>query len=55
MSGAFAGVLPIAAAGMLCTAAEMLLPRSGTRSAAKAAIGLTFLALLAEKIAVIFL
>jgi len=45
----------IAAAGVACAIAETLLPRSGTRTAAHAAIGLTFLALLAEKIAGIFL
>ena len=55
MTEAFAGVLPVAAAGVVCTLAELLLPRSGTRAAARTAIGLTFLAVLAEKIAGIFL
>ncbi|MBR0507581.1 MAG: hypothetical protein IJJ86_03135 [Clostridia bacterium] len=55
MSGWDTGILTLAAAGVICTVAETLLPRSGTRSAAQAAIGVTFLALLAEQIAGILL
>lgn len=55
MNNAFSAVLAVASAGVVCTVAEMMLPRSGTRSAARAAIGLAFLAFLAETIAGIFL
>ena len=44
----------IAAGGMLLALIEMLLPLEGARDAAKAAIGILFLELLAEQIAGIF-
>lgn len=54
MTALFACVVPIAAAGMLCAIAETLLPRSGSRTAARTAIGLLFFAFFAEKITGIF-
>ena len=55
MNVLYASVLPIAAAGMICAIAETLLPRAGPRAAAHTAIGLVYLAFLAETIAGIFL
>lgn len=46
--------LTVAAGGLLFALIESLLPRSGTRAAAKAAIGVLFLTLVALKIAGIF-
>ena len=44
-------VLMLAAYGLMLTLCEQVLPRSGVKKAAKAAIGLLFLQLLAEQIA----
>ena len=46
--------LAVSAGGIFLTLAETLLPRSKTRKAAKAAIGILFLELAAEQIIGIF-
>ena len=50
MRTAAGAALAIAAGGLLLTLLETLLPRSGVRTAAKVALGLLFLDLLAEQI-----
>ena len=55
MSVFIQAAIAISAGGLFLTLSEMLLPRSKSRIAAKAAIGILFLELLAGKIADIFL
>lgn len=50
MSGLTGSVLSLAACGLALTLLEGLLPRGGVRNAAKCAIGLLFLAQLAQQI-----
>ena len=54
MNRIFLSALAVSAGGMIMTMAEMLLPKSKIRGAAKAAIGVLFLELWAEQIACIF-
>jgi hypothetical protein len=55
MTGLIQTALTLAAGGLILTLIELLLPRSAIRGAAKTAIGLVFLEMLATQIADIFL
>ena len=55
MNALMRAAIAISAGGLFLTLSEMLLPRSKSRTAAKAAIGILFLELLADEIADIFL
>ena len=54
MNSILRSALAVSAGGIFLTLAETLLPKSKTRNAAKAAIGVLFLELLAEQIVGIF-
>ncbi|MBQ5991262.1 MAG: hypothetical protein IJL62_01800 [Clostridia bacterium] len=51
MNAIVRAALTLAACGLVFALCELILPRSGVRRAAEAAIGLLFLELLAEQIA----
>ncbi len=54
MNGVVRTALLVAAGGLVLTLAEALLPKTAVRTAARAAIGILFLELLASGIAGIF-